>query len=390
MAYLLAVNRTIRGKLPKDASPATWARFNDAFQTCELTPGEIAAEIRAGYAIAAIHDGRRKRDNWRMAQHIGIDLDDGSLSWDDIVNMPLVADHAAIIHTTASHRPDNPRYRVLFLLEDPIDTPDSYAYIVGCMLRAFATADPLCKDPSRLFFGAPDCSLLLQPDNRLTSEDLANIVTAWPAEVFFSDIKDQSSNDGSMVYSSNDGRVAPRTIGYKAPAPATIYNAKNGSAGDIIPPAELSPLRLERHTDVLLSKIRTAPDGMKWETLKTVATLFGGYVASGYLDGYSAERLLRAAIETRRASVASMPAAYQTITEALAYGATRPLYYTRGDDAPPRPGAMVDNRQDLRRALIHERINELEGLIATAPMDAPDFAAMVAEYDHLKGAAIYT
>ena len=361
MRYLLTVNRTMRGKLPKDATPGQWARFNDAFQPCELTAAEIAAEIRAGHAIAAAHDGRRKRANWRAAQHIGIDLDDGTLSWDEVTEMPLVKYHAAIVHTTASHRPDHPRMRVLFLLEDAITDPDTYAYFVGCMLRAFDTADPLCSDPSRLFYGAPDCSLLLQPGNVLTSEDLANLVTAWHGD------------DDDMI-----DDAPPRDIGYKVQKPA--------AGGDIVLPGQLSPLRLERHTEALLDRIRHAPEGQKWETLRDISITLGGYVGGGYLTMHEAQLMLRAAIETRRATVDSMHAAYKTIDDSLAHGALSPLYYTRGDDRRGGAGQPA-RRDDLRRQLIAERVTELEGILAVTSKDAPDFANMIAEYDNLKTVA---
>jgi hypothetical protein len=379
MPYLLAVNRTIRGKLPKDATPDDWRRFNDAFVTQELTPAEIADEIRAGHAIAADHGNRRRKvANWRRAQHIGIDLDNGALSWDDIVSMPLVEDHAAIVHTTASHRPDNPRYRVLFLLEDVIDNPDSYGYVVSCLLRAFETADPLCKDASRLFFGAPDCSLLLQSANRLTSEDIANIVTAWPSEAIVAAAR------GDLITPDDPGDFeddrAPRQIGFRVPTPAT-------SAGDIIPPGQVSPRRLTAHSEALLDKIRHALDGTKWATLRDVSITLGGYVAAGYYTRDDIERRLRGAIETRRATVGSMPAAYQTIDIGLAYGAIRgALWYTREDDRrasshdPPRAG-----RGDLRRRLVDDRLAELEAAINAADMTtAGNLADLIAEYDHLR------
>lgn len=371
MSYLLAVNRTIRGKLPKDATPGQWARYNDAFINVELTAAEIAAEIQAGYAIAAQHDGRRKRDNWRLAQHIGIDLDDGAMSWDDIVNMPLVADHAAIIHTTASHRPDNPRYRVLFLLEDVITNPDGYTAVVGCMLRAFGTADPHCKDASRLFFGAPDCSLLLQPANVLTNEDVANLVTAYPADDWL----------------DNPAEETPaRSIGFRtSPRPATNGNGN----GAIVLPADISPRRLEAHSEALLDKVRYAPDGAKWATLRDVSITFGGYVVGGYYSEDEARRWLRAAIETRRATVDSMPAAYDTIDRGLTYGATMPLYYERGqvDRLPPPPPAPADLRARIeatRRQIAQKRIDELEAAITTANMATDDIAPLVDEYARLK------
>jgi len=367
MAYLLTVNRSHRGKLPKDATPGQWATFNDAFRTARLTPAEIAAEIRAGHAIAAVHNGRRKRSNWQCAQHIGIDLDDGSLSWDDVAEMPLVKYHAAILHTTASHTPAAPRMRVLFLLEEPIEDAAAYSAIVASMLRAFSTADPLCKDPSRLFFGAPGCELLLMPDNVLTEEDIANLFTAWPPDE-----------------EADPPIDAPRTIGFKTPAPASAP----AGAGDIVAPAELSPRRKAAHLGALCDKIRTAPDGAKWATLRDVSITVGGYAAAGYLSQAEARAMLQDAIEARRATVASMAHAYATIDEALTYGALRPLYYTRADDAPRAAQDAPRRLLELRRQLIDARVAELERLIIAAPIDAPEMPDILAEYEHLKTAAI--
>ena len=363
MRYALSVNRTIRGKLAKDATPGEWARFNDAFEACELTAAEIAAVIQDGYAIAPVHAGRRKRANWRLAQHIGIDLDDGALSWDEVTDLPLVARHAAIVHMTASSAPAHPRMRVLFLLDEPLTDPDGYTRAVGAMLQHFRTADPHCADPSRLFFGAPDCVLLLMPDNRMTADDLAAVLADNPAPA--------------------DALPRP-TADRPARGPAD-------HGGYIIPPARLSAARRDAHAAALLANIHHAPDGAKWATLRDIARTFGGYAAAGYYTEEEARQLLRAAIETRRATVASMAAAYRTIDLGLAYGALAPLYY-RDDGRPARTaapyytpgGAAVGDAADFRRALVDARIAELEQLIASTPLEeAGDFGAWVDEYGTL-------
>jgi|CXWK01.1.fsa_nt_gi hypothetical protein len=375
MRYILAVNRTIRGKLAKDASSAQWAAFNDGFENVELTAGQIAAEIRAGHAIAPQHNGRRKAAHWTRAQHIGIDLDNGAIEWDALIALPLVQDHAAIVHTTASHRPDNPRYRVLFLLEQPLTNPAGYRHVVECLLRAFDTADPHCRDASRLFFGAPGCSLLLQDGNVLTSEDIANVVTAWP----------DLPAAGAVDAPPDLPPPPPSTAPHDAP-----HGAAHGAGGDIVPPDRLSPRRLDAHRAALLDRIATAPDGAKWATLRDTAITMGGYAAAGYYSPDEARRWLRAAIEARRATVASMAAAYQTIDQGLTYGQLSPLYYLRGDDdrapvaaagAPP-----VESLAALRWRVYSGRLAELEGLIAAAPDGAPDFAEWVAEYADIRRA----
>jgi len=229
------------------------------------------------------------------------------------------------------------------------------------MLRAFDTADPLCKDASRLFFGAPGCSLLLQPTAMLTNEDVANIVTAWPEP---------------------PPAVADAPPDMPPPRPAA---APHDPGGDIIPPARLSPRRRDAHSAALLHRIETAPDGQKWATLRDIARTFGGYVAGGYYTEHEARKWLQDAIQARRSTVASMPAAYDTIDRGLTYGQLTPLYYTRGDDGrtPPPP---PDGRTPLRHRLIAERLAELEALIKAAPANAPDFGEWVLEYADLQRA----
>ena len=370
MRYLLAVNTQIEGKLARDATPAEWARLNDTFENVELTPEQIAAEIRAGHAIAAQHTGRRKAANWIQAQHIGIDLDNGAIEWDELISLPLVRDHAAIVHTTASHRPDNPRYRVLFLLEDPLAHPAGYRHVVECLLRAFDTADPHCRDASRLFFGAPGCSLLLRPANVLTSEDIANIVTAWPDLTAAADV-DPDTPPPDL----------PRPT---AQACATAHKSTHAN-GAIIPPDRISPRRLEAHRAALLHRITTAPDGEKWSTLRDIAITFGGYIAGGYYDVANVRYWLRDAIEGRRSTVANMPAAYRTIDLGLAYGQLSPLYYD-ADNGGQEHAAPADSRGDLRRRIIGDRLEELTRMIADAPDNSGDFDKWVVEYADLRRA----
>lgn len=348
MAYLIAINRSRRNKLPKDTPDPEWARYNDAFQNAELTPGEIASCIRAGYAIAPQCDGRRKRVNFRLAQHIGIDLDEGDRVWDDLLQMPLVAQHAAMVHTTASHTEAHPRYRVLFLLSEPMRDPDAYTHAVRCFLKAFGTADKQCKDAARMFFGAADCSLLLMPDNIITPDDLAYIMATWPA-------------DAPTV-----------TMPLDDPPAAQIPRGQPASGGGIVAPSDLTPARRDAHLAALLDKIRHCPDGTKWATLRDVSITLAGYAAGGYYDFDYLRGELYRTIEARRATVASMPAAYDTIDKALSYGAMRPLYYM----ATPRP----DARGRLRWILESRRV-ELEAAILAADLaTASDFDDLAREY----------
>lgn len=359
MRYLLAVNRTIRGKLAKDATPAEWARYNDAFQNVELTIDELANVLYTGWGIAPQCYGRRKLENWRLAQHVGIDLDDGSMTFEAVLSLPLVANHAAIVYTTANHTPEHPRLRVIYLLDEPLRDPAGYGRVVRAMMRAFGAADPQCKDPARLFFGAHGCEIATL-HNTLSPEDVAQIVLSYPDDA-----------PPAVVDDPRDPRPPTRL-------------ARPPAGADVVPPDRISARRLEAHSDALLHRIATAPDGTKWATLRDIAITFGGYVAGGYYSHAEARRWLRTAIEGRRATVASMAHAYKTIDLGLAYGALSPLYYTRAEAAGAPPA--VATRAELRHALIADRLAELERLINAADIDAADFPDWIEEYDALQKA----
>ena len=361
MGYLLSINTSHVDKLPKDTSPARWAGYNDAFRNVELTPGELAGIIRGGYAIAPQMNGRRKRENFRLAQHIGVDLDDGTYTWDALISMELVAMCAAIIHTTASHTDEHPRYRVVFLLEEPITDPDDYTQAVGAFMRAFgAAADPACKDPARLFFGAEDCSLLHMPDNVVTADDLAAILEAYPPDLQVDPQKEK--------------------IPQNTARPATVATPTDSA---IVPPSEPSAARRDAHLDALLDNVRTAPDGSKWFILKETAYTLGGYGGAGYFTFKELQKALEDAIDTRRATVANMPAAYATIEQGLLAGWSAPLYYKVKDGANGRQhaDALPTDARGRLRWILERRRAELEQAIAAADLETcPDFGAMTHEY----------
>jgi hypothetical protein len=160
VTFQIAVNRTYRGK-PADKDPAWWARYNGAFRPSSLTLDQLASEIRQGWAIAPVCQGRRKKEHFQAAQHIGLDFDTetDACRLDTLAADPFIGRYAAVIHTTASHKSDKPRARVLFVLERAITDADLLARFIAALLARYTLADPKAKDVARLFFGAVDCDL---------------------------------------------------------------------------------------------------------------------------------------------------------------------------------------------------------------------------------------
>lgn len=165
--YRIAFNRmALTGKLPQ--GDRRWAEFNDSFDNLTLTPTEIADHIYRGYAFTTWHDGRRSLANFICGQHVAIDMDTGDSrsALDTLAAHPWVRMYASMAYTTPSHTPDAPRARVVFLLDQFVESADAYTQIALFLMAQFDNPDQACKDASRFFYGSRGCDLIM-PDNVL-------------------------------------------------------------------------------------------------------------------------------------------------------------------------------------------------------------------------------
>lgn len=132
-----------------------WATFNDGFVNGETDAFGLINAIYQGRAFAPQMNGRRKVENFLCAQHAAIDLDTGDYrsSFDFLAEHPLVRQYGAILYETPSHAPENPRSRVVFLLDAPITSAEGYRLALRTLTALFDGADEACVDPARFFFG---------------------------------------------------------------------------------------------------------------------------------------------------------------------------------------------------------------------------------------------
>lgn len=158
MEYKIAINREATGKLPPNAR---WDVFNDNFENQIMQSLDIANAIYTGHAYSAWHHGRRKVENFHLAQHIAVDLDteDKRSQIDCLLAHEFVRVYAALLHSTPSHTEATPRTRIVFLLDQPIGNADAYKSAIDFVYSLFPGADPSCVDASRFFYGCKNCRL---------------------------------------------------------------------------------------------------------------------------------------------------------------------------------------------------------------------------------------
>ena len=161
MNYKIAFSKTAPdGKIPP-GSPL-WQSFNASFQNLEVDQGEILDLIYRGHPLTTWHkDNWRHSRNYLCGQHLGLDFDneDKTSTIDYLSNDPFIKKYAALAYTTPSHKPEAPRARVIFLLDQPIMQPKNYALAASALLWLFGSADRQCKDPARFFYGSRDCDI---------------------------------------------------------------------------------------------------------------------------------------------------------------------------------------------------------------------------------------
>lgn len=252
--YRIAINSIPTGKLAQ--GDPLWATFNDSFVNRELEAIDVANEIYMGHAYTAWCEGRRKKENFICGQHLAVDLDTGDArsSLDVLEQHELVQMYGGIIHTTPSHAPQSPRARVIFFLNEPINSPTGYSAASEFIASLFDGADTVCKDPARFFYGAKNCDL------RLVMRELP----VAQLRVFFA----RYGKQGKAKQKPQQGII--RLNDYRQRG-----ETDNGM--------------LER----LASHVAAAPQGSRNDTLNKAAFIAGKMVGKGEATATDAERAIK-------------------------------------------------------------------------------------------------
>lgn len=289
----IAINLQHKDKMPRLLSgteiKSWWRKFNGDFRNFDLPElSLLIKEIQNGHAYTTQHRGYRKADNFRCGQHVGLDFDTGDRrsSFEGILEDSFIKNNAYFLHTTASHTRKHPRARVVFVLEHPIYSVGKYSLLTESFAETYKTngaADPSCKDPVRIFFGATGCTVL-ELGNILTLEKAAEIVLPYKDKL--KQRQDLIAQHHCQINSHVDREFLIRNM---------------------------------------ISKIQAAPDGEKWYILGKVAREAGGYVGAGYFTESDVFNPLFQAIASRP-STRNLDTAKERLEWGISAGKTEPLY----------------------------------------------------------------
>lgn len=155
-ALKVAINHHIKNKIARDDSLG-WSNATYKFENLEVTPEEFLHSVGAGYAFCAWLTGPRKSRNFQCMQVLAVDIDSG-LTIEEVLAHSFFQKFGWFIYTTPSHRPDAHRFRIVFLIECPIETEHQMRQLYTGATRMF-DGDRSCTDASRMFYGSENCEI---------------------------------------------------------------------------------------------------------------------------------------------------------------------------------------------------------------------------------------
>lgn len=115
---------------------------------------------------AELIDDHRTDENFVSRQLVMVDIDDG-MTIKELFNDEFYNEYGAGFYTTASHKDDAHRFRIMFVLEEPITDRQMMKQIIRGLLIVYKSGDMVCKDAARLYYGVPNCQLKERTDKIL-------------------------------------------------------------------------------------------------------------------------------------------------------------------------------------------------------------------------------
>lgn len=167
-----SVNQDIVDK----ASPEEMAVLNHAMIPTTGTAEDLYHHLNGGGAfcnafLRSEPDGyaSRKRDSFVEAWIIAADIDNSTIDANghkrrktaeegyyplgDALRDEAVTGQASFLYTTPSHTPEWNRFRIVWVLPEPITDPEHYRTLVRAFIERY-DSDPSCSSPTQIFFGS--------------------------------------------------------------------------------------------------------------------------------------------------------------------------------------------------------------------------------------------
>lgn len=170
-----------------------------------------------GAAIApALSSDHRVYINFESCQLALVDIDSGMKLW-ELEDHWFYQLYGAGFYTTASHTEDNHRFRILYVLEDPITDREMMRHIYEGLLAIHGAADTSCKDVCRLFYGVTSSEYAAIQDKRIDQAGIETILSQRPPshKPDMAPLPDKAPSAGELTELLNDLKNAFPILHYR-------------------------------------------------------------------------------------------------------------------------------------------------------------------------------
>lgn len=155
--------------------------FGFSFHPKEVELPQLVKHIREGKAwtVAHFQDNRRIEAHFVSSQLLALDLDQCPMDIDQLEDWSeFIQQYAFLMYPTPSSTMEQPKTRVLFILDEPVDMSSRWRALQLGLMEHFAEVKPdeACKDPSRLFYGCDTSSYYVDYQARLPIAVAASLV----------------------------------------------------------------------------------------------------------------------------------------------------------------------------------------------------------------------
>ncbi|MFZ1397861.1 MAG: hypothetical protein WAS33_13225 [Candidatus Promineifilaceae bacterium] len=319
--FQVAVNTLYRDKVTP-GSKQFW-RFNMTFRNVSLNLPQLLDHIRRGFAWTAPHrhirhhrpirrnpnyyTTYRVKANVMGSQLLALDSDTGDerSHFDTLLADTFIAQYAALLHSTASATPSQPRSRILFLLETML-SPTEYEVALKALLHRFPFCDRSVNHAAVVFYGAKQCDYYLT-HNILPLTVLEEQILA-PFTRFRERQQAQQAAERAARLATYGSRTEPAAGQVTRYVQALTHNLLTRLAGT--PSGQGLRHRRLYTASLTLGGLMAAPwltEAAQQYLRRTTDDLFEAAVTNGYVAQYGEEDALR------------------TIDDGLAQGEQRPL-----------------------------------------------------------------
>lgn len=175
---LLIDNKPYTSKPDSKETACIKKRLANSEAEMEYTIDDIVECIGKGYTFTpAVLQNGTKSENWVQQQLFCLDIDNEAegeiLTPDEAIT--LLNDKGIKVfayYYTFSSMEDKPKFRLLFLLKEVTYKQGEAKLIIKTLIDLLPQADKSCKDLSRLFYGTNKEVKIVDPEARITLEDV--------------------------------------------------------------------------------------------------------------------------------------------------------------------------------------------------------------------------